>query len=173
MSSTYEALVLDEPCTRCNFPKIEMRKLVYMSPNEFEVLVFVCPNCGYHQSYIADLNSKKPVRYTIYINQQSDLNTLIYRSPQADIAIPELGLEVDHTGFTQAKITTVEGFLLEAKSQVDALFTKSEAEKFLAITEAALKGRLKFTFILDDESGASWVKARTGTNYEVEYQQNT
>jgi len=110
MSSTYEALVLDELCTRCSFPKIEMRRLVYTSPNEFEVLVFVCPNCGYRQSYLVDLNSKKPIRYTININQQKDLNTLIYRSPQADIAIPELGLEVDHTGFTQAKITTVEGF---------------------------------------------------------------
>lgn len=164
--------MLDEPCSRCNFPKIEMRRLVYRLPNEFEVLVFVCPNCGYRQSYVTDLNSKKPVRYIVYVNQQNDLNTLIYRSPQADIVIPELGLEINHTGFTQAKITTVEGFLLEAKNQVEALFTKSEAEKFLAMSEAALKGRFRFTFILEDESGASWVKASSGTNYKVEYQQN-
>jgi len=41
------------------------------------------------------------------------------------------------------------------------------------MAEAALKGRLRFTFILDDESGASWVKATSGTNYKEEYQQNT
>ncbi|MEM0120582.1 MAG: ZPR1-type zinc finger protein [Thermoprotei archaeon] len=173
MNIDSEVFTIDAPCSACGLPQTEARRVVYSSPEEFEILVFICPRCGYRESYISDLTVKRPVKYTIHVNTISDLNTLVYRSPSADIVIPELGLEINHTGHTRAKITTIEGVLLEAKEHVEALFGQNEAALFLSESKAALQARINFTFILSDDTGASWVKAGKGTDYHVDYLQNT
>jgi len=147
-------------CGICGFASMELRKVDYSSQN-FELIVTICPNCGYRDVSIVELGGGHPVRHVVRIEKLSDLNILVYRSPQGDVLIPELGLELNHTGFTRPRITTVEGFLLEAKEKVELLFPREEAAEFLTKIDRALKGELKLTFILNDESGASWVRSNS------------
>lgn len=152
----YETIVFDGICGVCGNTKLELRRVIHKTQS-FELFVVVCQKCGHRDVTLMELGGGNPIELVIRVDEVSGLNTLVYRSPQADIFIPELGLELYHTAYTQPKITTIEGFLLEAKEKVESLFSKEESEQFLAKVEGALKGEVKFTFILRDQSGASWV----------------
>lgn len=156
MELEYQAFPFDGECGVCGNRKMELRRVTYPSQN-FELIVIVCGSCGHRETSIVDTGGGHPKRQVVLVKGSDDLDTLVYRSPQADILVPELGLELYHTLYTQPRITTIEGFLREAKQKVESLFSRRESARFLAKLDEALSGNLKLTFILVDESGASWV----------------
>lgn len=156
MDLEYQSVVFDGECGVCGHSKLELRRIVHHA-QKFELVVVVCPNCGHRDASIVDVGGGHPVRQVVSVCEASDLNRLVYRSPEADVFIPELGLELYHTAYTQPRITTIEGFLLEVKEKAESLFDEGESAEFLAKLDQALRGDLKLTFILVDESGSSWI----------------
>lgn len=128
----------------------------------------LCPKCGYREVSLIDDVQKPPVFYKVYVNRVEDLNTVFYRSPTAEIRIPEIGIELTPTSNSLPKITTIEGFLGDVLEIAFALSSPNATN--LAIKselETVLKGGRKVTFELWDEYGSSWVKAKEGTLVHV------
>jgi zinc finger protein len=155
----YQSFIFKQECASCGFTEIELRRLVY-SAQKLEIITEICPKCSYRNTRIADLNAGGVYKHVFRVKNQDDLNTLVYRSPNADIKVPELGLEISHTNSTQPIITTIEGFLIEVKKLVGSMFPQNEIVDFIGKVNSALRGELDLTFILEDDSGASWISPK-------------
>jgi zinc finger protein len=166
---TVESWLTDDVCPRCGQTKLELRHLEYRGAERFELFIQACPSCGYRETQFMDEYKGRNMRYILVINRPEDYNTLVYRSPTASIAIPELGIEITPTSKALPRITTVEGLMLDLRSKIEALSDDpAAARKRLVMVDRALQGEMKVTLILTDSQGSSWLKGKEGTNIIVE-----
>ena len=76
-----------------------------------EIETFFCKKCLYKSSQIRPLESDSPKKLVLEVRNHDDLRTILYRSPEAKIEIPELEAEIDPGEISTGEITTIEGVL--------------------------------------------------------------
>lgn len=136
------------------------------------LLSAICKNCGFKHTDVMEVNPHQdPLRITVVVEEPDDVNHLVVRSSYATIKMPELGVTITPGPYAQGIISTIEGFLQRAKEIVEFLASSElDEEQMRRCSEvldklaAAIEGRLKFTFIIEDPSGLSTVvPKREGT----------
>ncbi len=139
----------------------ELIIVVYNIPLFGEALLtsVSCKECNYKSSDIIILREKKPKRYKLFVDSEKKLNARVIRSPYGNIHIPELGIDIKSTGFSEAFITNVEGLLIRLQDVIrERIMThenKKKSESLLKRIDEARSGRMKFTLIIEDETGNS------------------
>ena len=139
-------------CPVCGQNTYKIEVYFYEIPIEGQILILVgeCSNCGYRHREVMPVNLGKPVKIELKVETEEDLESFLFRSFQADVEIPELGIEVKAGALYQGIVTTVRGLL---ESFLDALGGHC-GEKCEEIKQA-MEGKKPFTLIIYDPSGLS------------------
>ena len=128
--------------------------LVYNIPNFGEAVLtsISCQHCGYKSSDVILTEDSNPKRYVLVIDSPEKLDYRVIRSSHGNIKIPELGLEIKSTGFTDGYITNVEGVLLRIEDDLREKIRNKQNEKQIdELIERIRKlreGKTKFTLSL-------------------------
>ncbi|MEM3670534.1 MAG: hypothetical protein QW767_02190 [Thermoprotei archaeon] len=164
-----EKWVTERTCPACENNRLEFVHLSYNDSQQFELFVHSCSNCGYKETSFLDSVGKEPVTYRVFVRSRDDLSTLFYKSPTAEVSIPELGINHKPMSNSLPRITTIEGFLEDVLGLAKTLGTEEEASTSIGAIELALRGLVPLTFCLCDDLGSSWVKPREGTKVSVSH----
>jgi zinc finger protein len=127
---------------------------LYEIPVEGKIIILVgeCSTCGYRHRDVFPAEQKNPMKIELPVETEEDLESFVFRSYSADVEIPELGIEVVAGALYQGVITTVRGLL---ETFLTALGSNC-GDKCNEIMEA-MEGKRKFTLIIKDKSGLSYV----------------
>lgn len=135
---------------------------------EVVVTAFACAHCGYRNSEIQSAASlaDKGVKFTCLVTNKNDLNRQIVRTEFASIQIPELDLELP-ANMKKTYLSTIEGILrgtildLKENQPHRKIEFPEIYEKICEIVskiETFLENPTKFTLIIDDPSGNSYIE---------------
>ena len=161
------------PCPICN---TETKLSIYAHdvPVVGTLLLFVltCPSCGYrYRDSVPLAHAGKHVRITIKLNKPQALNTLLYRSPYANVSIPELDVEISAGPANPGEITTPEALLLKLAETLFPLCTTIEnPEKCFDVVNKlvqAANGEIEVTLVIDDPSGLSTILRANECEYSI------
>jgi zinc finger protein len=116
---------------------------------------------------------EKGRRITLEVKTKLDLSRDILKAESCAMACPELNLSVE-PGTLGGRFTTVEGILAQVSEDLrSSIFsagdggdsmdaaTKEKWDIFFGQLEAAVKGEVKFTIILEDPLASSYVQSLT------------
>lgn len=135
---------------------------------EIVVMSFDCPHCGFKNNEVQSAGriQDKGCTITLLVSSPKDLNRQVVKSDAASFTIPEF--EFESPAFTQkGELNTIEGLLeraitgLKEHQPVRKIVDPATAEKIDVVLSQLTKcrnGELKFTLILDDASGNSFIE---------------
>ena len=167
---------LSEQTVSCPVCNTETRLSIYTHdvPIVGTLLLFIltCPNCGYrHRDIVPLTHAGKHIRIVIKLSKPQALNTLLYRSPYANILIPELDVEISAGPANPGEVTTPEALLLKLAETLFPLCTSVDnSEKCFDVVNKlvqAANGEIVLTLVIDDPSGLSTVLKASECEYSI------
>jgi zinc finger protein len=145
------------------------------------IMSTVCDHCGYRSNEVKTGGEVPETgrRITVSVSSVEDMNRDILKSESCALNCPELELSVE-PGTLGGRFTTIEGLLTQVRDDLksnifdfgasgggDSMDTaeKDRWTAFFDKLDAAIQGREKFTMILEDPLGGSYVQslAEAGT----------
>jgi zinc finger protein len=153
-------------CPSCSKGNLRVRSLLYSVPyfNDLALFVMECSECNFNHSDIFTTESRKPTRWTLYVDEPLLLRSRVVRSSSGTMRIPEFGIDVEPGPGAESFVSNVEGVLHRLRSGVETaiMFTQTEEQeaegkKILKKIEDALEGELSFTLIIEDPVGVSGI----------------
>ena len=153
-------------CPSCSKGILRVRSLLYSVPyfNDLAMFVMECPECHFHHSDIFTTESRKPTRWTFFVDDPMLLRTRVVRSSSGTMRIPEFGIDVEPGPGAESFISNIEGVLHRVRSGVETaiMFSQTnkqrdEGNKILQQIDNALKGKENFTLIIEDPVGVSGI----------------
>ena len=105
-----------------------------------------------------DRESPKIIKFRI--KNKNDLKTIVYRSPDASVQIPELDAEISPGIASKGYITTVEGILTSIKEKLTIMGDGEDVNYLRQRIEGIISGaEEKVTIVIDDDSGKSRINS--------------
>ncbi len=154
----------NQPCPFCNTNNLTLRQAERDIPYFGKVYVFSmsCSNCKYHKSDLElEESSSKPVKFTLEVSSEDDMNIRIIKSSYATVKIPRIG-SIEPGPASSGYVTNVEGILNRIKTQVenfrentDDVAEKKKAKNVLKKLQKIMWGQEKAKIIIEDPSGNS------------------
>ena len=153
----------NQPCPMCK------QKTLTLTEDEKEVPYFgkvylysmTCSNCKYHKADVEVAENHEPVKYTIEINSEKDLNIRIIKSAEATIKIPHV-TTIEPGPAANGYITNIEGILNRVKHSIEIArdseedpAAKKKAKNLLKKLTKVIWGQEKLKIIIEDPSGNS------------------
>ena len=144
----------------------------YQIPTSQEVVIMCtsCDNCGARSNEVKSGGGMEELgkKITLNVTHPSDMSRDVLKSDTCSIAIPELEFEMGGMS-VGGKFTTLEGLLTDILDQVEknSLWGGADAaapdvvermQVFKAKFQDCIAGKGKFTLILDDAAGNSYVQ---------------
>jgi len=170
-------------CPSCDKGKIKISKTTYDVPDGDKMLLikFECNICKFSNNDVIPLTTNNtPGIMTLNISNENDLKSKIYRSPVGRLEIPELELFVQPGPNADFYYTNVEGILFRFENAV-SIYRKNledddvqieEIDKILQDLHKALKGEFKFTLIITDTGGGSYIIPEDKSKYSFQNLEN-
>lgn len=166
-------------CPVCKKGDLIISKTIYELPDEDKMLIlkFECDICKFCKNDIIPLTTRmNPGIMTLKITSEKDLKSKIYRSPVGKLEIPELELIVEPGPSANFYYTNVEGILYRFERAVSIFFNSldkndaliPEIEEILKNLEKAIKGKFKFTLLITDTEGGSYIIPEDKSKYSFE-----
>ncbi len=139
----------------------------------------VCEICGYKLNDVFSVETREPLEYKLFVENEEDLMIRVVKSSSATIVIPDLGLKIEPGPLSQGYVSNVEGVLRRIedvfRGQVAVLEgkKKEKMKTLLKKLEKMIAGKEKFVLIIKDPLGNSAiisqkVKKRKLTKKEIE-----
>lgn len=158
--SLTKILEYDMKCPVCS-NTFKVSDYLYEAPYFGQLIISsgVCSNCGYKWSEERLVNYSEPIRVVYIVNNIDDLNAIVIRSPLAVVKVPELGLELKSSHYSQGYVTTVEGLIRDFYDKLVFLCASSiggdECSEKIDLLERALRVEHPYTIVIEDSSGVS------------------
>lgn len=169
-----EVLTFSTNCSDCNAPAATNMKMTNIP--YFQEVVIMCTSCDHCGSKTNEVKSgggisEKGKKITLNVTDPSDMSRDVLKSETCSIAIPELEFEMGGMGLG-GKFTTLEGLLTNVLEQIeknsmfgnsgggDALAPdiKERMKEFKRKYQDCIDGKTKFTVVLDDPAGNSYMQ---------------
>uniref|UniRef100_A0A5S6QIV9 Zinc finger ZPR1-type domain-containing protein n=1 Tax=Trichuris muris TaxID=70415 RepID=A0A5S6QIV9_TRIMR len=158
---------IESLCVRCG-NNGTTRLLLSTIPFYKEIILmsFECPHCGFQNNEMTSGGKiqEHGVRYNLNVAGRKDLDRQVVKSEHAMVAVPEIELEIPY-GSQSGEVTTVEGILSRVQRGVTQAIALQQfpdnhekLESFLSQISTLIDGEQKFTLILDDPSGNSFIE---------------
>jgi len=166
-------------CPSCDKGKIRILKTTYDVPDGDKMLLikFECNVCNFSNNDVIPLTTNNtPGIMTLRVSNENDLKSKIYRSPVGKLEIPELELFVVPGPSADFYYTNVEGILYRFENAV-LIYRKNLEEDDAQIKEIdnilqdlgkAMKGEFKFTLIITDTGGGSYIIPEDESKYSFQ-----
>jgi len=155
-------------CPSCEKGVIKIHTIDYDLPDGDKMLFikFICDTCNYRKNDVIPMTTRIDSGImTLKVIDESDLKSKIYRSPTGKLEIPELEIIVEPGPRADFYYTNVQGILFRFEQAV--LIYKNNLEKddpqlneiedILGDLKKAINGELKFTLIITDPGGGSYI----------------
>ncbi len=164
-------------CPSCDKGRIKIHKTTYDVPDGDKMLLikFECNICNFSNNDVIPLTTNNtPGIMTLRVSNENDLKSKIYRSPVGKLEIPELELFVEPGPAADFYYTNVEGILYRFENAV-LIYRKNleeddaqikEIDKILQDLGKALKGEFKFTLVITDTGGGSYIIPQDESKYQ-------
>ncbi len=164
-------------CPSCDKGMIKILKTTYDVPDGDKMLLikFECNICNFSNNDVIPLTTNNtPGIMTLRVSNENDLKSKIYRSPVGKLEIPELELFVVPGPRADFYYTNVEGILFRFENAV-SIYRKNlekdddeieEIDKILHDLHKAIKGEFKFTLIITDTGGGSYIIPQDESKYQ-------
>lgn len=166
--------VVPGPCPVCN-AEIEYLYQTENIPFFSDILLMTAScECGYRLVDTIILGAGDPVRYTLTVETEEDLEAKVVRSTTGTIEVPELGILVEPGPICEAFISNVEGVLYRFESVIDRVLSWAEGEQrenALALKKKISHARdlaFPFTVIVEDPDGNSAIISPNATQEPLE-----
>jgi len=165
-----EVLTFPTNCGECNAPANTNMKITNIP--YFKEVVIMCTSCDHCGARSNEVKSgggmeEQGKKITLNITDPSDMSRDVLKSDTCSIAIPELDFEMGGMS-VGGKFTTLEGLLTDILDQVEknslwggdaaAPDVAERMKVFKAKFQDCIAGKGKFTLILDDAAGNSYVQ---------------
>lgn len=139
-------------CPVCGNETLEAKDYLYEVPEAGKITLsnWECSSCGYKYRDVKPYEVAEPKRIELSVENDDDLTSIVYRSSFAKVIIPELGFEVEPLNGT-GTITTVRGLIEVFLDEIGDLMDTRDLKD-------AMEGKRKFTLVIEDTSGLSFVK---------------
>ena len=172
-----EIYSLPTPCPGCT-QACEMNIQMVNIPHFKQVIIsaIACAACGYRTNDVKTGGAvpDKGTRTTLSVAGPADLRRDILKGESCSLRIPECELQVE-PGTMGGRFTTVEGLIVQIRDDLKgAIFdvddvvgrggdgmAESKArswQQFFGTIEKALKGEVKYTIVMEDPLGGSYVQ---------------
>ena len=181
--SKNEEIEFSFKCPTCKEGRIKLLKTTYDVPDGDKMLIvkFECNVCNFTNNDIIPLTTNNtPGIMTLKVSDENDLKSKIYRSPVGKLEIPELELFVVPGPNADFYYTNVEGILFRFENAV-SIYRKSlekndvqieEIDQILSDLHKAVKGEFKFTLIITDTGGGSYIIPQDESKYSFQKIEN-
>ena len=152
-----------QECPLCHEKKLTLREEELDIPFFGQVYVFSmsCEGCHYRKSDLEAAETKEPLRYTLEVNGEADLNIRIVKSGEATVKIPQM-ITMEPGSTSDGYVTNVEGLLEKVKQIIQSAGEAEEdeeaqkkAKNMVKKLNNVLVGREPLKIILEDPSGNS------------------
>ena len=166
-------------CPSCDKGKIKILKTTYDVPDGDKMLLikFECNICNFTNNDVIPLTTNNtPGIMTLSVSNEKDLKSKIYRSPVGKLEIPELELFVVPGPNADFYYTNVEGILFRFENAV-SIYRKNlekdddeieDIDKILHDLHKAMKGEFKFTLVITDTEGGSYIIPEDESKYSFQ-----
>jgi len=152
-----------QPCPICKKNTLTLMEDEKEVPYFGKLYVFSmsCSNCKYHKADVESAEEKDPVKFSIDIKGEKDMNIRIVKSAQATVKIPYITTIEPGPG-SNGYITNVEGILKRVKRQLESAkeneedkSKKKKLKNMLKKLKDVMWGKKKIKIIIEDPSGNS------------------
>ncbi len=155
----------DNPCPACGsklYFIFYRTRITYEEAVEIET--FFCKKCLYKSTQVRQIEREEPKTLVLEIRNHDDIRTILYRSPEAKIQIPELEAEIEPGEISTGEITTVEGILSHILEKLQLFDDNDTDPDSLARITKRIRGIIdgsgeKFTFVMEDPMGKSRINS--------------
>lgn len=141
-------------CPKCR-KKAVLTELIQEIPNFGETLIsnLHCNHCGYNFNDVMSSSTHKPVFFIAKIENEEDLKIKLIKSSSSFIEIPELGVEIFPSPYSEGYISNIEGLLDRVKQSIELLGEEKKAKQKLKELDKAMNGEKEFSVHLKDIFG--------------------
>ena len=120
-----------------------------------EIETFFCKKCLYKSTQIRQIDRQEPKTLVFQVRNRDDLRTVLYRSPEARISIPELEADIEPGEISTGEITTIEGILSQILDKLQLLDEEDASPEDLRAIRERIEGIIQgsgelFTFVIDE-----------------------
>ncbi|MGB9830977.1 ZPR1 zinc finger domain-containing protein [Fervidicoccus fontis] len=147
-----------------------IREIIYDMPQYGMSLIVgaKCEKCGYRFSYIIPYEIGKKRIIELKIENERDLNIIMFIGENTDIEIPEIKTEILSSELDEGFVTTVEGLLVRIREQVKTICTDEDnCKNYLMQIDRLLHLNEAFTIKLHDNYGRTRIYSeKIKVNYE-------
>ena len=152
-----------QPCPICNKKACTLTEHEEDVPYFGKLAVFAmqCDECGFKKSDVEALEPKDPIKISLDVESEDDLNIRVIKSSEATVKIPRI-TTIEPGPASNGYITNVEGVLNRVKGAVETMkeseddpTTQKKCKNMLKKIQRVLWGREKITITIDDPSGNS------------------
>ncbi len=156
-----EEIKTESRCPNCN------EFLFYLEadndiPYEGKITIhtYICKKCSYRNVTVERHDRESPKIIKFRIKNKNDLKTIVYRSPDASVQIPELDAEISPGIASKGYITAVEGILTSIKEKLTIMGDGEDVNYLRQRIEGIISGaEEKVTIVIDDDSGKSRINS--------------
>ncbi len=166
MAEENAEVLTEQQCPVCKADKATLTQQERKIPfGDREVTVFLysltCENCKYHISDLEFAEQFPPVKYTLEVGSEEDMNIRIVKSAEGIVKIPHV-ITIESGPQSQGYITNVEGLLKRVKNVIEQMRENAEdendrkkAKNLLKKIQKAIWGQEKIKIIIEDKTGNS------------------
>lgn len=157
------AVLEGQPCPMCSKKTLTLTEAEREVPYFGMVYLFSmsCNNCKYYKADVEVADKHDPVKYTMDIEGENDLNVRIIKSGEATVKIPHM-ISIEPGTSSNGYITNIEGILNRVKRIIETARDNSEdkadrkkAKNMLKKLMKVQYGSEKLKIIIEDPSGNS------------------
>ena len=159
---TEEDVLEGQPCPMCHKNTLTLRESAREIPYFGTCYTFSmdCTECDYGMADVEFEDTKGPVKYTLDVTSEDDLNIRIVKSSHAKLKIPRM-IEVTPGPMSEGYVSNVEGVLtrikkvIESQKDDDDPSVRKKVKNQLKKLQRVLWGKEPIQIILEDKTGNS------------------
>lgn len=152
-----------EVCPICRKKTLTLMEEDTEVPYFGKVFVFsmTCLNCKYHKADLEAAEKHDPVKYTLEVSAEDDMNIRVVKSSEATIKIPHV-MTIAPGPASIGFISNIQGVLERVKSAIETMrdgeednTVKKKAKNMLKKLQKVMWGQEKLKIIIEDPTGNS------------------
>lgn len=154
----------NQACPFCGEKKLTLTEDEIDVPYFGKVYLFsmICSNCDYKKSDVEAESQKEPVKITITVDSEKDMNIRVVKSSEARISIPQMRMSVEPGPDSEGYVSNIEGVLDKFKKILEDERDLADEDDVRKTAKNLLKkiwkvklGDMPLKIIIEDPSGNS------------------
>ncbi|HLC80782.1 MAG TPA: ZPR1 zinc finger domain-containing protein [Candidatus Nanoarchaeia archaeon] len=154
-----------EECSICHLKSLVLREDEMDIPHfgKCYLLTMKCEKCNYHKTDVEAAEQRKPIKVTLKVDSEEDMNIRVIKSGEATVKIPHI-ITIEPGPASEGYITNVEGLLARIREAIQTSINDEEDEEkqkkgkklLKKLTDVTL-GRDSLSIIIEDPTGNSGI----------------